>query len=58
MAQAGSVHTTPRRRPEDAATIGLMMLKASISGLDNGPAPVKPAPKSPVLVGGAVLEMA
>lgn len=60
MSKAVVTHITSRRRPEDAATIGLMLLKASIAGLSDGAAMADPAPKAPVLVGGAAraLELA
>jgi hypothetical protein len=53
MPKAAATYTTPRRRPEDAATITLMLLKASILGPDLGAAPVKAEPNRPVLAGGA-----
>lgn len=53
MSKAVVTHITSRRRPEDAATIGLMLLKASIAGLSDGTASAEPAPRSPVLAGGA-----
>ncbi|MBB5754635.1 hypothetical protein [Prosthecomicrobium pneumaticum] len=50
-------HTTPaRRRPEDAATLALMLLKASL-GLDGSAAPVRSDP-APVLAGGAAERIA
>ena len=60
MPKAVATHTTNRRRPEEAATIGLMLLKASIQGLDDGLSPVEAKPVAPVLVGGAAraLELA
>ncbi|MGR7993825.1 hypothetical protein [Xanthobacter sp. ZOL 2024] len=53
MAQAAHTSTTPRRRPEDAATFTLMLLKAAILGPDHGAAPVQTEPKRPILAGGA-----
>lgn len=60
MSKATETHTTFRRSPEAAATFGLMLLKASIAGLSDGAAMADPAPKAPVLVGGAAraLELA
>lgn len=54
MSKAAQTSITPRRRPEDAATFALMLLKASI-GLDGSAAPVA-TPKQPVLAGGAMAE--
>lgn len=54
MSKAAHRHTTIRRRPEDAATLGLMLLKASIKGLDDGMAPAA-ARREPVLAGGAAV---
>ena len=60
MSKADRRSTTFRRRPEDAATFGVMLLKASIVGLDDKAAPVVPAPRKPTLVGGVAraLELA
>lgn len=60
MSKASTTSTTSRRCPEEAATIGLMLLKASIKGLDDGLSPVEASPVHPVLVGGSarVLELA
>lgn len=55
MEQAKSVHTTPRRRPEDAATITLLLLKASVLPPAGNAVPVI-TPRFPVLAGGAVAE--
>lgn len=52
MEQANSVHTTSRRRPEDAATFTLMLLKAAVLGPDHGMAPAADRPLRPVLAGG------
>ena len=53
MAQAISTHTTPRRRPEDAATITLMLLKASVLGPERGAAAADLPPRRPAPVTGA-----
>jgi len=53
---ATTTSTTNRRRAEQAATIGLMLLKASIRGLDDGTAPVEPT-RSPALAGGAAAKV-
>ncbi|WP_428029818.1 hypothetical protein [Ancylobacter sp.] len=45
-------HPTPRRRPEDSATIALMLLKASVLPPADSVAVVA-APRLPVLSGGA-----
>ena len=44
--------TTNRRRAEQAATIGLMLLKATIRGLDGEAAPAETT-RTPALAGGA-----
>lgn len=48
-------HTTPHRRPEDAATIALLLLKASVLPPAGSAAPVV-TPRLPVLAGGAAAE--
>ncbi len=53
MTKAEATSTTPRRRPEDAATFTLMLLKAAILGPDMGMAPAPSGPRRPVLAGGA-----
>lgn len=54
MPKAKVTSTTSRRRAEDAATIGLMLLKAALSGLPGGePSVAVSQPKRPVLAGGA-----
>lgn len=60
MSKATATHTTFRRSPEDAATIGLMLLKASIKGLGDSAAPAISSPRQPTLVGGCArtLELA
>ena len=60
MSKAAVSNTTSRRRPEDAATIGLLLLKASIQGLDDDGAMAVSSPRRPTLVDGAAraLELA
>lgn len=60
MSKATVTNTTTRRLPKDAATVGLMLLKASIKGLDGEFHPAVSTPRIPVLTGGAVraLELA
>ena len=53
MPKATRTVITVSRRPEDAATFTLMLLKAAILGPNHGPAPVKAEPKRPVLTDGA-----
>ena len=48
--------TTTRRRPEDAATIGVMLLRALLVIPPDNPAPVIAKPRQPVLVGGEAVE--
>lgn len=48
-------HPTPRRRPEDAATIALLLIKASVLPPAGSAAAVS-TPRLPVLVGGAAAE--
>ena len=52
MPEAVATTTTNRRRAEQAATIGLMLLKASIRDLDDEGSPVE-VDRKPALVGGA-----
>ena len=47
--------TRSRRRPEDAATIGVMLLKALLVVPPDNPAPVVANPRSPVLAGGVLV---
>lgn len=53
MAKATRVSNTVSRRAEDAATLTLMLLKASILGPRHGGVLVEAEPKHPVLAGGA-----
>lgn len=57
MPRAIRTSTTVSRRSEDAATLTLMLLKASILGSGDEPALVKAAPKRPVLTDGAAKKM-
>lgn len=52
---ATSTHTTPRRRPEDAATLGVLLLKAFL-GLEPGAVPAE-VRKPRVLTGGTFAEV-
>ncbi len=53
MPKATRTVITVSRRAEDAATLTLMLLKASILGPRHGGAPVEAEPRRPVLAGGA-----
>lgn len=53
MPEAAHTSTTPRRRPEDAATITLMLLKASVLGPERGAASADLPPRRPAPVTGA-----
>ncbi len=53
MPKANRTVITVSRRAEDAATLTLMLLKASLLGPRHGGALVEDAPRRPVLVGGA-----
>ncbi|MDQ0507420.1 hypothetical protein [Xanthobacter agilis] len=53
MPKATDVSNTVSRRAEDAATITLMLLKATILGPRHGGALAEAEPKRPVLAGGA-----
>lgn len=53
MAKATRVSNTVSRRAEDAATLTLILLKASILGPRHGGALVEVKPRRPVLAGGA-----
>lgn len=57
MDQAKNEPTTSRRRPEDAATFGVMLLKSLLIAPPTSPALVRVDPKSPVLTGGAAAKV-
>lgn len=52
MDQAKNQPTTFRRRPEDAATFGVMLLNGLLITPPSSPALVRVDPKPPVLTGG------
>lgn len=53
MPEAASTSTTNRRRAEQAATIGLMLLKASVAGYTDPDGAMAIPNRAPVLTGGA-----
>ncbi|MFG1462255.1 hypothetical protein V5F77_05075 [Xanthobacter sp. DSM 24535] len=57
MPKAASTSTTPRRRPEDAATFGVMLLMGLLITPPSSPALVKANPKLPVLTGGVAAKV-
>ncbi|MFG1413476.1 hypothetical protein V5G24_20410 [Xanthobacter sp. VTT E-85241] len=57
MDQAKNQPTTSRRRPEDAAAFGVMLLKGLLITPPSSPALVKANPKLPVLTGGVAAKV-
>jgi hypothetical protein len=57
MPKAASTTITSRRRPEDAATFGVMLLMGLLITPPSSPALVKANPKLPVLTGGVAAKV-